>query len=195
MFLLTKPNDEAVQKFLDARQNDRFSYSEIGASRNNNAPAGYTVDHNRIQIGNNFEDFTKAVEAVKNWKMFALPWVELCWSNTPIKVGETVAALINHFGFWSLNASRIVYVIEEKGEIEKYGFAYGTLTAHAEQGEERFSVEFHQASGEVWYDLYAFSKPKHILATIGYPISRMLQKQFAVESKRSMLRAVRDGQL
>ncbi|MDQ6788412.1 MAG: DUF1990 domain-containing protein [Acidobacteriota bacterium] len=190
MFLPTRPNKKIIQQFLDARRDDNFSYPEIGASHIA-APDGYNVDHNRIQIGNGFEDFNKAIEAVKNWKMFEMSWVELCWTNTPIKVGENVAALIKHFGFWSLNASRIVYVIEEKGEIEKYGFAYGTLTEHGEQGEERFTVEFHRANDEVWYDLYAFSKPKHILATIGYPISRLLQRQFAVESKKSMCRAVR----
>lgn len=191
MFLPTRPDKKTIQQFLDARGEDNFSYPEIGTSRVI-APDNYNVDHNRIQIGNGFEDFNKAIKAVKNWKMFEISWVDLCWTNTPIKVGENVAVLIKHFGFWSLNASRIVYVIEEKGEIEKYGFAYGTLTEHGEKGEERFTVEFHRANEEVWYDLYAFSKPKHILATIGYPISRMLQKQFAVESKQAMLRAVKD---
>lgn len=190
MFLLTKPGNETIRQFLEARRGDNFSYPEVGTSRIS-APDNYNIDHNRIRIGNGFADFNKAIEAVKSWKMFEMSWVELCWTNTPVKVGENVAALIKHFGFWSLNASRIVYVIEEKGEIEKYGFAYGTLTEHGEKGEERFTVEFHQANKEVWYDLYAFSKPKHILAAIGYPLSRMLQKQFAVESKKSMLRAVK----
>ena len=190
MFFLTKPDKKTIQKFLDARHDDDFSYSEVGESRLQNVQ-NYNIDDNRVQIGNGIEDFKKAIEAINSWKMFEMPWVELCWTNTPIQVGENVAALINHFGFWSLNACRIVCVIEEKGEIEKYGFAYGTLTEHGEQGEERFTVEYHQESKEVWYDLYAFSKPKHLLANLGYPLTRMLQKQFAIDSKNAMIRAVK----
>ena len=194
MFWLTKPSDKHIQDFLDARRSDNFSYSAIGASRQGGVPNGYNVDHNRIQIGSGPEDFAKAIFAVQNWKMFETSWTKLCWTNTPIKIGETVAVLVHHFNFWSLNASRIVYLIEERdGEIEKYGFAYGTLTEHGEEGEERFTAEFDRKSGEVWYDLFAFSKPKHIMAQIGYPLSRMLQKQFAVESKTSMLRFVREA--
>jgi uncharacterized protein (UPF0548 family) len=190
MFFITKPGKETIQKFLDARRDEDFSYSEVGESRIL-APENYNIDHNRVQIGSGIADFEKAMEAINSWKMFEMPWVELCWTNTPIRVGENVATLINHFGFWSLNACRIVYAIEEKGEIEKYGFAYGTLTEHGEQGEERFTVEYHQANKEVWYDLYAFSKPKHLLVNLGYPLTRILQKQFAIESKNAMIRAVK----
>ena len=190
MFFLTRPNQETIRQFLDARQNDSFSYREVGTSRFG-APDGYNVDHNRVQIGSSHKDFQKAIEAVKNWKMFAMPRVELCRTNTPVEVGETVAVLVKHFGFWSLNACRIVYVVEENGEIEKYGFAYGTLTEHAEKGEERFTVEFHQSSREVWYDLYAFSKPNHILARIGYPLSRMLQKWFEQNQKKRWCRQLK----
>ena len=97
---------------------------------------------------------------------------------------------MNHFGFYSLNACQIVYLINEIAEIHRFGFAYGTLTEHGETGEERFSVEFHPETGEVWYDLYAFSKPNHPLAKLGYPISRMLQKRFAADSKEAMRLAV-----
>jgi uncharacterized protein (UPF0548 family) len=123
--------------------------------------------------------------------MFSLGWVELFHRDTPIEAGRTVAILIRHFGFYSLNAARIVYTIDDAGEIERFGFAYGTLTEHGEIGEERFSVEFHKASGEVWYDLYAFSRPGSLLAKLGYPLSRYLQKAFARDSKHAMASATR----
>ena len=97
--------------------------------------------------------------------------------------------MISHFGFWSLNATRIVYVIEEHGTCEKYGFAYGTLTEHGEIGEERFAVEFHTQDESVWYDLFAFSRPR-LAARIAYPLSRYLQNRFAMDSKLAMKRAV-----
>ncbi len=191
MFLFNEPDKKSLEKFLENECNDDFSYAEIGASRSGVAPKNYTVDHNRIKIGEGKDDYEKACAAVRNWKMFDFSWIRLFRDDTPIETGATVAIIARHLGFWSLNASRIVYVLDERGEIEKYGFAYGTLSEHAERGEERFSVEWHHATDEVWYDLYAFSQTNSLIAKIGYPFARAMQKSFAVESKAAMIRAVR----
>jgi uncharacterized protein (UPF0548 family) len=195
VFLLNEPKREAIEHFLEIQQDTQFSYSDVGATRDtfDSVRKDYNIDHNRILIGTGTNDFQAAVAAIKTWKMFDMPWVNLCWPDTPIEVGKNVAILVKHFGFWSLNAARIVYVIEETGNVEKFGFAYGTLQEHSERGEERFAVEFHHASNEVWYDLLAFSTPNHILARLGYPLSRMLQRRFAADSKQAMLRAVESG--
>ncbi len=189
MFLLTKPNEAFIRSFIDRCSDSDYSYVEVGASATG-SPQKYNTDHNRILIGNGPEGFEKAKTAIRSWKMFDMFWVKLCWPDTPISVGENLAVLVNHFGFYSLNACRIVYLIDEISDINRFGFAYGTLTEHSETGEERFSVEFHPHTGEVWYDLYAFSKPNHPLAKLGYPVSRMLQKRFAAESKNAMKRVV-----
>jgi uncharacterized protein (UPF0548 family) len=89
-----------------------------------------------------------------------------------------------------LNACRIVYVIQDDGPLERFGFAYGTLYDHAESGEERFLLEWDHDSDEVWYDLLAFSRPNQFLARIGYPLARQLQKKFASGSKAAMIKAV-----
>ncbi len=194
MFLFSKPDEKLIAEFIENQRGKPFSYSETNFSRNGNAPENYNVDHNRIQIGKGREDFAQAVKAVKDWKMFDLDWVKLYPNTTQIEIGATVAIIIKHFGFWSLNAARIVYVFEEtESDVEKYGFAYGTLTEHGERGEERFSVEYHKKDESVWYDLFAFSQPKHLLAKLGYPLGRMLQKQFAIESKQAMKSAIVKG--
>lgn len=194
MFLMNKPDEVFIRQFLEEQKDAPYSYAEVGASRTS-APDGYNVDHNRIFLGEGRPIFEQAIEALKNWKMFEMSWIELCWPDAPIEVGAVVGVLARHLGFWSLNACRIVYVLDEKGEVERYGFAYGTLPAHGERGEERFSVEYNQRDEKVWYDLYAFSKPKHVLAKAGYPVSRSLQKRFAGESKRAMLKAVNGGHM
>ena len=71
-----------------------------------------------------------------------------------------------------MNSSRIVYIVEEQGLIEKYGFAYGTLADHGEIGEERFTGEFNQDDQTVWFDLYAFSQPR-IAARLAYSCQRL----------------------
>lgn len=63
-----------------------------------------------------------------------------------------VAVLIRLYGWW-LNTSRIVYVIDDEegdaGAVRRFGFAYGTLPAHAEAGEERFCVEIELAAADL----------------------------------------------
>jgi uncharacterized protein (UPF0548 family) len=188
MFRLSQPGEADIRSFLAAERDQPYAYTEVGHSREG-APDGYNCDHNRIQLGTGADTFARAVTAVRQWKMFDLPWVRLCWPDAPIESGAAVAVLVSHLGFWSMNACRIVYVVEEHGTVEKFGFAYGTLIQHAERGEERFTVEYHSADQSVWYDLFAFSRPG-ALARLGYPITRRLQKRFAHDSKLAMRRAV-----
>ncbi len=190
MFLLTRPDKQKIEKFVNSQRDKPFSYPEVGASMGA-APAGYNVDHNRVKLGNGQETFREAITSLNNWKMFEMNWIELFPARAPIQVGVTVGVLIRHLGFWSLNASRIVYTIDESETVKRYGFAYGTLPGHAEQGEERFTVEYYRESKNVWYDLYAFSKPRHILAKAGYPISRLLQQRFAKASLKAMKDSVK----
>jgi len=106
-----------------------------------------------------------------------------------MKEGATVGVLVSHLGFWSLNACRIVYTIDEHGPVERYGFAYGTLPGHMAFGEERFAVEYDRNDGSVWYDLLAFLR-LGVLARMGYPFTRALQMRFARDSKAAMRRAI-----
>lgn len=122
--------------------------------------------------------------------MFNMDWIRLYWPSTPIREGENVAVLAQYLNCYWLNACRIVYVIEDDGPVERFGFAYGTLCDHAESGEERFLVERNRETGEVWYDLLAFSRPNQFLARVGYPFARQLQKKFASGSKAAMIKAV-----
>jgi len=83
-------------------------------------------------------------------EMFGMPWVNLHWQSAPIVVGTDIAVSLHHFGFYSLNACRIVYLVDEEGAVKRFGFAYGTLAEHAESGEERFTVEWNRADDTVW---------------------------------------------
>jgi uncharacterized protein (UPF0548 family) len=102
-----------------------------------------------------------------------------------------VAVIARNLGLWWINACRIIYLVDEKEPARRYGFAYGTLPDHAEMGEERFLVELDRASGEVWYDILAFSRPQHLLTWLGYPYVRRVQKRFAKDSAAAMIRSVR----
>jgi uncharacterized protein (UPF0548 family) len=188
MLCCSKPSVDSINAFISAQQQGVFSYVEVGSSRQQ-APPGYTVDHNRMNLGHGPEAFERAKSAIRGWKMFEMPWIQLCWPNPSIEPGSPVTILVSHFGFWSMNACRIVYVVEDDAAPERYGFAYGTLADHAEIGEERFTVEFNPDDQTVWYDIYAFSRPR-MLTRLAYPLSRGLQKRFARNSLEAMRQAV-----
>ncbi len=190
MFLPTKPSEERIRQFLDAQREVPFSYPEVGATRTE-PPTRYAVDHNRIKLGNGRETFDRAIAALRDWKQFDLGWVRIVLAGTPIKVGAVVAILTQHFGFWSLNACRVVYLINEEGPVKKFGFAYGTLASHVERGEERFTIEWHAEDDSVWYDILAFSRPNKLLIRLSLPLARRLQKRFAKDSLEAMAEAAR----
>jgi uncharacterized protein (UPF0548 family) len=190
MFFIRRPSLSAIDVFLSSQGGERFSYSEIGSTRNL-APAGYAVDHNRVPLGHGNDVFQRAVQSLQVWRMFDLGWVELFPKNAPIEPNATVAVLIHHFGFWSLNACRVIYVLQDE---RSFGFAYGTLQDHAEQGEERFLVSWSE-DDSVWYDILAFSRPREWQAKVARPMTRMLQRRFAKDSKAAMTVAVRHSAL
>jgi uncharacterized protein (UPF0548 family) len=191
LYRFSTPDRATIDAFLIATRREKFSYPEVGRSRESAAALDrYNVDHNRIQLGTGRDAFDRAKQALRAWKMFDMPWLEICWPSAPIEVGANVAVLAIHLGFWSLNPCRIAYTIDEAApEVERFGFAYGTLGGHGAIGEERFSVEFYPADSSVWYNLYAFSRPGAV-ARLGSPFTRALQRRFALDSKAAMLTAV-----
>ena len=186
MFFLTEPSSSTIAKFIDSQRYLQFTYSAVGAT-NDTPPQNFTVDHNRIQLGSGIEAYRRASAALKAWRQFDLGWVSIVPEGLPVKAGETVAVKAHAFGTWSLSAARVVYVIDEDS---RFGFAYGTLPDHVECGEERFTIELNE-DGSVWYDILAFSKPRHPLVRMSFPLGRMLQKRFARESMRRMVQEAR----
>jgi uncharacterized protein (UPF0548 family) len=189
MFLLTKPDESRIRKVLAEQRASGFSYAEVGATRGE-WPEVYAVQRGRVDLGHGAITFAKAVRLLTQWKMFEVPGIRLCWPNAPLRAGESVAVLVEHFGFWSINCCRIVYVIDEEGPVRRFGFAYGTLAEHAERGEERFTVEWDRASDVVGYKILSFSRPRSLIAKAGYPFARQLQRRFLRDSLAAMTKAV-----
>jgi len=188
MFTLRRPSRSVIEDFLLRQRKGILSYSELRATQGT-LPRGYTIDRNRVVLGKGPETFRKATASLRNWQMFALGWVEVFPPVAAIKAGETVAVVVKHFGFWSLNACRIVYVFEDQ---HSFGFAYGTLVDNAERGEERFSIEWSAEDDSVSYNILAFSRPSKLPARVLRPLSRTLQRRFARDSMAAMAKAVRE---
>ena len=156
-----------------------------------NRPAdNQQLDEQVVTIGRGEADFARARSALAAWKQFGLGWVELFPRQSPIEAGTVVAVLVRHLGFWSLNGARVLYHVGGNDDRTLFGFAYGTLTNHAENGEELFEIRFDRETGDVLYRIRAVSWPQSPLARIGYPIVRLLQARFRRDSAAAMKRAV-----
>lgn len=189
---LARPTPDALRRFLATQSLATFSYPAVGATAST-PPPGYVVDRTRVKLGQGEADFRAACDALQAWRQFDLGWVQAWPDDTPLKVGQVVAVLGRAIGLWWLNACRIVYVVRETEPVRRFGFAYGTLPAHAESGEERFLIEWDPATGEVWYDILAFSRPQLLTTRLGYPLVRRAQRRFARESAARMQRAVAEA--
>ena len=106
--------------------------------------------------------------------------------------GTVVAVLVRHLGFWSMNGCRVVYEIagDDCCRSREFGFAYGTLTNHAEIGEEISKVSPRPGTGEVSYVIRAASRPRALWARLGYPVTRSLQARFRRDSAAAIARAI-----
>ncbi len=189
MLFWRRPTEAVIRAFLTEQGRLPLTYSAVGATATM-PPAGYVVDHTRIKVGQGKAVFQAARTALERWQQFRFSWLEATPDDAPIQEGQVVAILARSIGVWWLNACRIVVVVDEHGPVQRFGFAYGTLPDHAGSGEERFLVEWDRADDNVWYDILAFSRPRHFLAKLGYPWVRRVQKRFGRESAAAMRRAV-----
>jgi uncharacterized protein (UPF0548 family) len=180
-----KPSPDVLQAFLDQQKCAPFSYSHLGCTAEG-PPAGFACDHERTELGQGPQTYQAACEALRAWKIFDLGWTCVADSDCPLMAGQVVAVVARVGLVWMLNACRILEVYDEPGR--RFGFAYGTLGNHAEQGEERFLIE-RDSSDLVWFDLLAISRPHLWYVRVLRPIARLFQRRFRRGASLAMLRA------
>jgi len=146
-------------------------------------PSGFVHDQLHSCLGNGARAFQAAKRALETWAPFDLDWVRVANPEAAIAPGQVVAVEVHTVGLWTLNLSRIIETIDAPS---RFGFIYATTSMHVEQGEERFLLEFDDASGDVSYDIEAVSRPRNTLARLAFPISRTFQHRFARDSHRRM---------
>lgn len=187
MFFARRPSQETIDRFVSGSRDLPLSYSPIGIVETGTARG--VVDETVVAIGRGRAAFERARLALAGWKQFDIGWVELFPHHAPVEPGTVVALLIRHFGFWSLNGCRVVPGVGAPDGNDRFSVAYGTLTNHAEAGEELFEVSVDPHTEDVKYRIRAVSWPRATLTRIGYPLARLLQARFRRDSAAAMIRA------
>ena len=192
MIALRRPSEREIAGAL-AGADAPFSYPEVGATAPDAPPLrealgrGYDVDRYEAVIGTGRATFDRARAALAAWRHFEIPWLELHGPRC-VERGAVVATLVGVAGVWLLNPCRVVYA-ELSPAADSVCFAYGTLPGHAIRGEERFRLSFDPTTGEVRYEITAFSRPAVPLARLGYPLGRRIQKRFVAASQAALASA------
>jgi uncharacterized protein (UPF0548 family) len=185
--LLTRPLSRTRLDELVAEQSPLApTYAEVGGTRDATFPPGYQHDRYEALLGGDQRSFSAGVAALNRWEAHRGAGVDVTPVDVAIADGATVVLALPLGPFRAIAACRVVYVIDEP---DTFGFGYGTLPLHPEQGEEAFLIE-RDGDGLVWFRLAAFSRPKDRLARIGAPVSRVIQRRVTRGYLRAMTRAV-----
>ncbi|MEM8947511.1 MAG: DUF1990 domain-containing protein [Planctomycetota bacterium] len=192
MFQISRPNASQLQRFLHSQQSLQYTHPAVGGTLTGEFPAGFDVNQSRVSLGYGEAVFNTACNLLGNWQMFPTDWTQVYPSCDKIRVGDVVVVAARAYQIWWLNACRVVYTIDESTPMRRFGFGYGTLPGHVECGEERFLIEWDQHDNRVWYEIQSFSRPRHPLVRVAYPLARRLQRQFVRESLAQMKQLVAD---
>lgn len=176
-FSLFFPTNEALDALIEKQRTSALTYPPNADQR-----PDFINDNNRILLGEGDAVFEAARKAMQSWAMFIGGWARIYTQNPQYTEGDIVILCARVFGLWWFNASRILTVFDTP---DSAGFTYGTLSNHVESGEERFCV-VRDAEGKVWYELVAFSKPRHFLVRLTFPLVRIFQKKFVRESLQNV---------
>lgn len=162
---------DRLSAYLESVRHAPLSYSEVGASLGDR-PEGYRHDSDVITLGSGSDAFARATQGLREWRAHLGAGVTVFLPTAPLEVDTTVALALPLPGITALAACRIVAVVDEP---DRFGFAYGTIVGHPEQGEEAFLVERH--GDEVQFRIDAFSRTRDLLARLGSPVARHIQRR------------------
>ncbi|XP_020699984.1 UPF0548 protein At2g17695 [Dendrobium catenatum] len=156
---------------------------------------GFFINRSRVLLGTGPITYALAKSAILSWRHFGLRWTFVD-PQTPVEKGRRFCVCVNELLPWVMMPLQIAYVANASvqprpvaGIKASFGFGSGTLQGHLLAGEERFSVQWDE-NDRVWYEIFSFSKPAHILSAIGYPYVRLRQKCFARQSTEAMVKHV-----
>lgn len=178
-----------MQRLLQDLENAEPTYGDIGATLAGKTPEGFHRDHFEDVVGEGADAFQRAVTGLKTWKAHRLPGMRVFPEQLGIHTGATVVLTVGTPIASLVAPCRVVGVVDGQ---TRWGFAYGTLPGHPEQGEESFAVSM-SSDGTVHFEIEAFSRPADTLVRLSGPFGRGVQRGATGAYLRALKRFVEDG--
>jgi uncharacterized protein (UPF0548 family) len=146
-----------------------LTYSEVGMTQGAVLPVGYRTFHRSAELPPHVA-FESARRDLLTWMVQRRAGIRV--SSASDVTPEAVVDLRLGVGPLSVTAPcRVVYVLDE---VDRCGFAYGTLPGHPESGEESFVLR-RKPNNAVRFSVIAFSRPATLLSRLAGPVGHRLQ--------------------
>ena len=181
MFSLHRPSRANLARIVAEQDGCDLSYAEHGATADA-MPKDYRHDQWETDLGSfDAAAFERLAVALNHWQAQLGAGLRI-YPPEEVRPGLTFALFFRLAGVYVTAAGRVVYLISEP---DRRGFAYGTLPRHPEQGEEAFQII--RDGTRMLFRVTSFSRPRHPLARLGAPVSRIIQAR----TNRAYLNAMR----
>ncbi|RKN49626.1 DUF1990 domain-containing protein [Micromonospora endolithica] len=150
-----------------------LTYPHVGATRAGDLPAGWRHVRHRVRLPDGA--FEAAGQAVLTWRLHRAAGIGIDATADRAAPGVRVVARL---GVGPLRLPAPCQVVWAVDDATGAGFGYGTLPGHPARGEEAFVVT-REPSGEVWFEVRAFSRPDRWMMRAAGPAGRAFQRAYA----------------
>jgi uncharacterized protein (UPF0548 family) len=158
---------------IERLSGEHFTYSEVGQSASPDLPAGYHHQRATAVVGRGGDAWAKAKAGLLTWQAHRRAGLQVYPPDAPIDAGTVVLSTVRFGPVFVVIPCRVVYKTDEPA---RFGFAYGTLPGHPEQGEEAFHVA-QVVDGTVNFEVVAFSRPAELVTRLAGPVARSVQSR------------------
>ena len=168
-----RPSDSAAMlRLVETMRETQPTYEDLGATLVGKRPEGFHHHCYDVELGTGLQTFERAVRGLKSWEAHRIAGVRVFPDDQEIRKGATVIVTLGTPLLALAAPCRIVSTIDGQN---RWGFAYGTLPGHPEQGEEAFVVSI-APDETVRFEIEAFSRPADILVRMAGPVGRGFQQ-------------------
>jgi uncharacterized protein (UPF0548 family) len=179
-----RPSDSrSIDRLVEALRCAEPTYADIGGTLVGKRPAGYRHLHRTAVVGHGSAAFHRAAKGLQSWQAHRQPGMRVLPGDAVIRPGATVVVTMGSPVIALAAPCRIIAVVDESS---RWGFAYGTLPGHPEQGEEAFVTSLSD-EGVVRFEITAFSRPGERIVRLAGPVGRGMQRA----GTRGYLRALK----
>jgi uncharacterized protein (UPF0548 family) len=182
MRIVRPQSAQSIARLLTAVETAEPTYAERGATLTGELPRGFHHVAEGAMLGHGTETFTNASEGLRTWQAHRLPGLRVFPAHAPLRVGTSVVVTLGTRFAAVAAPCRILAVLDDS---HRFGFVYGTLPGHPEQGEEAFVVSMDD-SGVVRFDVTAFSRPGDPLTRLSGSLGRKMQSWATMGYLRAM---------
>lgn len=176
----------SIDRMLRTVENADPTYVEQGAILTGKIPENFYHLAETMDLGQGAETFALASDGLRTWKAHRLAGMRVFPEGAPLQVGMTVVVTMGTSFVAIAAPCRILAVIDEP---RRFGFVYGTLPGHPEQGEEAFIVTIGE-DDEVRFNVIAFSRSGDPLTRLIGPLGRTIQSAATSGYLRAMRKFV-----